>query len=51
MDKAVKSIMTIKAEPWQVVWFSIRLHVVMYGLKKDNFLWLKQFFVQLFKHR
>jgi len=31
--KATKPIMTIKAAPWQVVWFSIGLYVVVYGLK------------------
>ncbi|MHC3993574.1 arsenic transporter [Thiomicrolovo sp. ZZH C-3] len=31
--KAVKPIMTVKAAPWQVVWFSIGLYVVVYGLK------------------
>jgi len=31
--KAAKPIMTIKAAPWQVVWFSIGLYVVVYGLK------------------
>ena len=31
--KAVKPIMTIKAAPWQVVWFSIGLYVIVYGLK------------------
>jgi len=31
--KSVKPIMTIKAAPWQVVWFSIGLYVVVYGLK------------------
>ena len=31
--EAVKPIMTIKAAPWQVVWFSVGLYVVVYGLK------------------
>lgn len=31
--KAVKPLMTIKAAPWQVVWFSIGLYVVVYGVK------------------
>jgi len=31
--KATKPMMTIKAAPWQVVWFSIGLYVVVYGLK------------------
>jgi arsenical pump membrane protein len=35
--KAVKPIMTIKAAPWQVVWFSVGLYVVVYGLKNAGF--------------
>lgn len=31
--KAVKPIMTVKAAPWQIVWFSVGLYVVVYGLK------------------
>ncbi|MBV5335146.1 MAG: arsenic transporter, partial [Sulfuricurvum sp.] len=34
--KATKPIMTIKAAPWQVVWFSIGLYVVVYGLKNGG---------------
>ena len=31
--KAVKPMTTIKAAPWQVVWFSIGLYIVVYGLQ------------------
>ena len=31
--KAVKPLMTIRAAPWQIVWFSVGLYVVVYGLK------------------
>jgi len=35
--KAIKPIATIKSAPWQVVWFSIGLYVVVYGLKNAGF--------------
>ncbi|MDD2781516.1 arsenic transporter [Sulfuricurvum sp.] len=34
--KATKPVATIKAAPWQVVWFSIGLYVVVYGLKNGG---------------
>jgi arsenical pump membrane protein len=35
--KSVEPIKTIKEAPWQVVWFSIGLYVVVYGLKNAGF--------------
>lgn len=35
--KALKPIQTLKAAPWQVVWFSIGLYIVVYGLKNAGF--------------
>ena len=31
--KAARAMLTIKTAPWQVVWFSIGLYIVVYGLK------------------
>jgi arsenical pump membrane protein len=46
--KATKPIMTIKAAPWQVVWFSIGLYVVVYGLKNAGLTsYLAELIVQL----
>ncbi len=46
--KATKPIMTIKAAPWQVVWFSIGLYVVVYGLKNGGLTtYLAQVIIQL----
>ena len=47
--KAVKPLHTLKTAPWQVVWFSIGLYIVVYGLKNAGLtddiasilLWLK----------
>ena len=48
--KAIKATKTLKNAPWQIVWFSIGLYIVVYGLKNagltDNIasilLWLKE---------
>ena len=46
--KATKPLMTIKAAPWQVVWFSIGLYVVVYGLKNDGLTtYLAEIIIQL----
>lgn len=35
--KTIEPLETIKAAPWQVVWFSIGLYIVVYGLKNAGF--------------
>ena len=49
--KAVKPIMTIKAAPWQVVWFSIGLYVVVYGLKNAGLTDIIASWVALLMHQ
>ena len=34
ISKSVEPLKIIKEAPWQVVWFSIGLYIVVYGLKK-----------------
>ncbi len=44
--KAVKPMETIKSAPWQVVWFSIGLYVVVYGLKNAGLTDTVAFWIQ-----
>ncbi len=49
--KATKPIMTIKAAPWQVVWFSIGLYIVVYGLKNAGFTDVIASWIQILSHQ
>jgi len=49
--KAVKPIMTIKAAPWQVVWFSIGLYVVVYGLKNAGLTDVIASWIEMLSHQ
>jgi len=49
--KAVKPIMTIKAAPWQVVWFSIGLYVVVYGLKNAGLTDIIASWIEILSHQ
>lgn len=49
--KATKPIMTIKTAPWQVVWFSIGLYIVVFGLKNAGLTtYLAEVITQLQRH-
>ena len=49
--KAVKPIMTIKAAPWQVVWFSVGLYVVVYGLKNAGLTDVIASWIEILSHQ
>lgn len=49
--KSVKPIMTIKAAPWQVVWFSIGLYVVVYGLKNAGLTDIIAIWIETLSHQ
>ena len=49
--KATKPIMTIKAAPWQVVWFSIGLYIVVYGLKNAGFTDVIASWIEMLSHQ
>lgn len=49
--KATKPIMTIKAAPWQVVWFSIGLYIVVYGLKNAGLTDVVASWIEALTHR
>ncbi|RLA69968.1 MAG: arsenical efflux pump membrane protein ArsB [Epsilonproteobacteria bacterium] len=49
--KAVKPIVTIKAAPWQVVWFSIGLYIVVYGLKNAGFTDIIASWIEMLTHQ
>ncbi len=49
--KAVKPMMTIKAAPWQVVWFSIGLYIVVYGLKNAGLTNIVASWIEMLTHQ
>lgn len=49
--KATKPIMTIKAAPWQVVWFSIGLYIVVYGLKNAGLTDVVASWIEMLSHQ
>lgn len=49
--KATKPIMTIKAAPWQIVWFSIGLYIVVYGLKNAGLTNIVASWIEMLTHQ
>jgi len=49
--KAVKPMETIKAAPWQVVWFSIGLYIVVYGLKNAGLTNIVASWIEMLTHQ
>jgi len=49
--KAAKPAMTIKAAPWQVVWFSIGLYIVVYGLKNAGLTDVVASWIEILSHQ
>ncbi len=49
--KAVKPVTTIKAAPWQVVWFSIGLYIVVYGLKNAGLTNVVASWIEMLTHQ
>ena len=49
--KAVAPIKTIKEAPWQVVWFSIGLYIVVYGLKNAGLTDIVASWIDILRHQ
>lgn len=49
--KAVKPMRTIRSAPWQVVWFSIGLYVVVYGLKNAGLTDIIASWIEILSHQ
>jgi len=49
--KAVKPMRTIRSAPWQVVWFSIGLYVVVYGLKNAGLTDVIASWIEILSHQ
>lgn len=49
--KAVKPMTVIKSAPWQVVWFSIGLYIVVYGLKNAGLTNIVASWIEMLTHQ